>query len=537
MRRFVFGLRPRLLIALVLTAAVVLGVAALALLSPLEQRLRSGDEESVLTDVTAALPHYEGIHIDPVTGAPRITKLKAQDAALHKQADAQITILDSHLQLVDQSRGNDVDIPTDWTDVGTALATGLPNRALRGDDLYVAQPLNIGGRLYGLALRRRLTYVATAVNTVQNAFLKAAAVGLLVAILLGVGFSSTLLRRLERLRDATRELESAGPDAVPPHDPSRDEIGELTRTFAAMQLRLGRQEAARRAFVATASHELRTPLASLDGLLELLNDDLDADHLDLEDARDRAARAKEQIRRLSALANDLLDLSRLDAQVELRTEPLELRELCRAVAAEFDLRARDAGVLLDVRQPPRPCWATGDPGSVARIIRILIDNALRAAPRGSTIEVSTAIADEWSTATVSDSGPGVPDEERELIFERFQRGSSTAGLSGFGLGLAIGRELASRMGGRLELLARPSRTPADPTAAHYGREARRPALAAATAVPAAGATAAAVCGAEGVEGARHPADSGGALHADGPGASFKLWLPVADMTADGSTGA
>src|SRR6202166_2894990 len=107
-----------------------------------------------------------------------------------------------------------------------------------------------------------------------------------------------------------------------------------------MHSRLRQQEDARRAFVATASHELRTPLTSLDGMLELLADDLEREPIDLTDARERVARARQQSRRLASLASDLLDLSRIDALFALRREPVELTETARAVAAEFDSRAR-----------------------------------------------------------------------------------------------------------------------------------------------------------------------------------------------------
>jgi signal transduction histidine kinase len=95
-------------------------------------------------------------------------------------------------------------------------------------------------------------------------------------------------------------------------------------------------------------------------------------------------------------------------------------------------------------------WALGDPGSVARIVRILLDNALRASPEGAEITV-TLHDGSRAALSVCDRGPGVPIEERELIFERFQRGRATGGEAGFGLGLAIGRELAERMGGELVL--------------------------------------------------------------------------------------
>jgi signal transduction histidine kinase len=220
-----------------------------------------------------------------------------------------------------------------------------------------------------------------------------------------------------------------------------------------MQTRLRRQEDARRAFVATASHELRTPLASLDGMLELIADDLEAEPVDLDDARERLARAKEQSRRLANLATDLLDLSRLDAAIDLRSEPIELVELARAVAAELELRARTRRVTIEIVPAAQNSWGLGDPGSVARIVRILLDNALRVAPADSVITIGVAEHDNRVAVTVHDAGPGVADNEADSIFERFQRGSGRAGEGGFGLGLAIGRELATRMQGNLELLA------------------------------------------------------------------------------------
>ena len=122
-----------------------------------------------------------------------------------------------------------------------------------------------------------------------------------------------------------------------------------------MQEELRRQEAARRSFVSTASHELRTPLTMLQGTMELLDEDL-RDGVDLEDAQEQVASARRELRRLSVLASELLDLSRLDADVQLRSEPVELGEIARAVAAEFALRAGERGIELEV-DSPGPCWA------------------------------------------------------------------------------------------------------------------------------------------------------------------------------------
>jgi signal transduction histidine kinase len=209
-----------------------------------------------------------------------------------------------------------------------------------------------------------------------------------VAVLLAAGLSSTLLRRLGRLRGAALRITEAGPDSTPmPHDERRDEVGDLARALARMQEELRRQETARRAFVSTASHELRTPLTMLQGTMELLEEDLSAIRPDLPDAQEQVATARRELRRLSALAGELLDLSRLDAAVPLRSEPVELGEVARAVAAEFELRARERDVVVDVVPPEGPCRGRGDPDAVARVVRILLDNALRYGPSGEAVRV------------------------------------------------------------------------------------------------------------------------------------------------------
>lgn len=446
------GLRPRLLGALLLSSAVTLAVAALALLSPLEQRLRHDGEASVVTALNSSHTEFSEITVDPTTGHLDASEVETAVAALRRRSQASVTLLDTQLDVVYSGPNTTLNVPDYYGQVRRALQTHKRVQTLMGNNLIVAYPLKIAEQQFVLVLTRRLDYVSSAFNVVRSAFIKGAAAGLLIALLLGLGLTSTLLRRLERLRNATRELERRGADAKElPLDGRHDEIGELARAFARMQSRLRGQEEARRAFVATASHELRTPLASLEGTLELLQDDLTEGQIDVEDARERTARAREQSRRLSQLASDLLDLSRLDAEVRLRSEPLELGELCRAVAAEFELVAAARELAIAIEPFRQPCWAQADPGAVARIVRILLDNALRIAPAGSTVTLDPQARGTWAEIAVSDVGPGVPSEERELIFERFQRGSATGGRSGFGLGLAIGRELATRMGGALQL--------------------------------------------------------------------------------------
>lgn len=459
-RRPRIGLRPRLLIALVATSAVTLLVAALTLLSPLQSRLREQTVESLRGAVLASRPGLEAIVDDG-----NVERIDRAARTLRNRTDARVYIAPPSGRAALEAGGAPI---YDTEPARPAPAADLVDRTLNegGEQQVVSgDTATFAVRLFRperradrpravigvLVAEKQLTDVADTVDRVRTAFLTAAGAGLFVAVIVGVALATAIGRRLRRLRAAALRVTRQGADAPVPRDAGDDEIGDLARALATMQQALRRQEASRRAFVSTASHELRTPLTSLQGTLELLEEDLSNGRLDLDDAQRQVERARGELRRLGRLASELLDLSRLDAAVPLRVEPVELAELTRAVAAEFEIRARDLGIRLDVVPPIGPCWARGDPGAVARVVRILLDNALRYSPRGETVTLEAEYHGAHATVFVTDRGPGVDPAERERIFERFERGSANASEGGFGLGLAIGREMAQRMDGHLDL--------------------------------------------------------------------------------------
>jgi signal transduction histidine kinase len=454
------GLRGRLLLALVLTSAVTLAAAAAVVLGPLQQRLRDQSTDSLRAAVLAARPRFEEA-LARRSAVEREIALGSEAFELSDQTAGRVLVTDLALTpasaeesppgfLADSESGP----PPRQAFLAAVRTLNRQQTVLdvRGDDLAVGVPLYRNGGVVGAVVaRRRLTEVGNAVEEVRNALLAAAGVGLLVAVALAFLLASTLLRRLGRLRAAALRISAEGPDVSMPRDTGHDEVGDLARALARMQEELRRQESARRAFVATASHELRTPLTMLQGTMELLAEDLEEARPDVPDAQRQVATARRELQRLSTLAEELLDLSRLDAAVALRSEAVELGELARAVVAEFGLRAGERDTAIEFVPPTGQCWGRGDPDAVARVVRILIDNALRYGD-GDAIRVT---AGEAATVEVADRGPGVPAEERDRIFERFYRGRVRGSEGGFGLGLAIGRELAERMGGTLTLADRP----------------------------------------------------------------------------------
>ena len=218
---------------------------------------------------------------------------------------------------------------------------------------------------------------------------------------------------------------SVGPVAEFRPESGRDEIGDLSRTFAYMQTRLREQEQARRAFVATASHELRTPVGVAAG------DARPADRRPrrrtgstLDDARQQARRADEQAAGSRSWPAICSTSAGIDAGVAAarragrarRGAAVGRRPSSRSALAERRL-ARSTS-----RASTR--WAVGDPGSVAQILRILLDNALRHHRRRPAVVASRIVRGRAGPViAVHDHGPGVAAEERERIFERFARGA------------------------------------------------------------------------------------------------------------------
>jgi signal transduction histidine kinase len=440
MRRLPVGLHARLVLALVATGVLTLAVAALTLLTPLERQLRRDEIESVVRQASFARDSLA--RLDPKELPAGSREVHSVLRSLGRRANTQVSLVDARGRVV---AGTDVDPGEPSTAAAQAIAANRVVEQVAGDDLRIGVPVRTEAGRYGLEMRKTLDDVSAAAAVVRRAMTTAAIAGLGVALLVGVGLAGRLVRRLRALRNATLKVAQLGPVIEMPPDHTRDEIGDLSRSFAVMQERLREQEEARRTFVGTASHELRTPLTSLRLMLDLLHEELGNPEFTVEAAREQVDQARAQSDRLGALAAQLLDLSRLDAGVPLRRELIELREESRAVIAEFAARSAETGRAVKLHGDGA-VWVTADPGAVAQILRVLLDNALRFAPTGTPVEVTLTDGAE-AALRVSDRGPGVPAAEREEIFERFRRGSTTGGSGGFGLGLAIARELARRMEG------------------------------------------------------------------------------------------
>jgi len=278
--------------------------------------------------------------------------------------------------------------------------------------------------------------------------------GIVLGLVLVVGYFAAWLfaRRIRRLERATERIASGHFDE-PIVDRGQDEVGEVARAFERMRQRLSQLDRARREFIANASHELRTPLFSLGGFLELLHDE----ELDEATREEFLATMRDQVKRLTKLATELLDLSRLDAgHIDLEREPVSLAATARLVADEFGAVARQTQHELTV-EADEDTVAVGDEQRVVQVLRSLVENAFVHTPPGTHVVLRAERARGGVALSVEDDGPGVPPEQLAHVFERFYRGDGSRA-SGSGLGLAIAHELAIAMDGTLGGESRPGRT-------------------------------------------------------------------------------
>jgi signal transduction histidine kinase len=277
--------------------------------------------------------------------------------------------------------------------------------------------------------------------------------GLVVTQILAHGMTSPL----RELTEAARAM-AKGDYSTQVTVSSRDEVGDLARAFTLMAEDLAQTDALRREMIANVSHELRTPVAALQAELENMVDGVtppDAETLDL---------LLTQTRRLGRLVTDMLDLSRLDADVvELAPEEVGVEDFLDDAVAAAKLVASSANkrVAFAVEVRPRTLRMTVDADRLHQVAANLLSNAIRHSPDGSIISITAQGVGKAIQIDFQNQGPPIPVEDRERIFERFERGnigrSATAASSGgTGLGLAIARWAVRLHAGSLKVVDSPS---------------------------------------------------------------------------------
>ncbi|WP_121159313.1 sensor histidine kinase [Micromonospora pisi] len=368
-------------------------------------------------------------------------------------AEVRVQVVDAHSRITAASINADRLVPMLDRDkiagIRDRSGTYIPGRQLgvTGPVRVVAVPAGPPGDPQTVLVAKSMSDVTHSLKLVRTVLTIGFPLLLVLLAVVAWRVIGATLRPVEALRAGAEEITGGTRPGQLPVPASRDEIHRLAVTLNGMLDRLEAARLRQRAFVADAAHELRSPLANMRTQLEV------AQHLG--GRTDWAAVADDLLadtNRLSRLVDDLLLLARADDGVprpRRASGPVELVELLSGVAQRYPSPP--------VRVTPTavPAWTEGEPDALSRVVANLLDNAVRHAA-GEV--VLTVVASEradpgFHLVTVTDDGPGIPESDRERVFDRFTRldDARTRDAGGAGLGLAIVRELVRRLGGTVRL--------------------------------------------------------------------------------------
>jgi two-component system OmpR family sensor kinase len=316
----------------------------------------------------------------------------------------------------------------------------------------LSAPIKVGDATYAIQVAGSLDDASAALRSARLLFLISSAAILVAVGVAGALLAWAILRPIDRIVSRARMMGASALTERLPHPGGRDEMARLVETLNEMLGRIEQVFDAQRRFTADASHELRSPLSRLRAELEVT----------LRRPRNRTEYEEtlrsclSEVERLSRLTEELLTLARLDAgeAQEIPTQSAPLAPILEEVVTRMasDALRGSVKILLDV---PAELTINVAPATAALVVANVLDNAVKFSPPGSEVRIRASIEDGAVIVSVSDSGPGVAEEEIPRLFERFYRGSAArrTEVPGTGLGLAISRILAESQGGSVSVMS------------------------------------------------------------------------------------
>ena len=449
------GLRVQVALAIALLTAVAVGLSFVALYRGTGSRLR----DRIDSDITTQVAEWEQLRGRSDLSTPRQVERTARrfiasqryhpdsrifiiDVAGGRPVTNQPRILERELEREEREEesGEQEGVPDGLVDAPDGLATVSIEEA--GKMRVVTQPIDYEGRRVGtLHVADPLTSVEEAQDSLLRTFAEVGSLALLLAVAAGVWIATLIARPLRRMARVAAAVDAGDMSQRAGSAAARGEVGVLAAAFDRMLERLERTFERQRDFVSDASHELRTPLAVLRAQVELLDREAD------EQARHEGARVLlRRLDELDRLVGDMLTLASAEAGRLLQPRPIDLadffedlrRDLPLFGECDFHLEALD-GVL------------EADPDRLTQVLRNLVRNAVAHTQPGDRITIAARARDGRLELSVRDSGPGIPPDQLEHIFERFYRADAgrARDRGGSGLGLAIARAIAEAHGGRI----------------------------------------------------------------------------------------
>jgi signal transduction histidine kinase len=321
--------------------------------------------------------------------------------------------------------------------------------------LYQFQPLGGGEVLLLAAPRPRTQLLSIFRDEVMGPFLRTGLVALVLALVLSFWIARWVSSPLRQLAAGARDVSKGAYHPVSIEGP--DEVKELGGAFNEMVSRVQSSQESQRDFVANVSHELKTPLTSIQGFAQAI---IDGTVDSTQDVLQAAEIIHGEAGRMYSMVQDLLDLARLDSGAQiLRYEPVDIANLLKEMLEKFQPAARQAQIHLSAEIGNLPKLA-GDQDRLSQVFSNLLDNALKYSPPGGDVSLRAKQEEGRIDISVADSGPGIPPEEADRIFERFyqvDKARPGGRRRGVGLGLAIAREIVEAHQGKISIENQPGK--------------------------------------------------------------------------------
>lgn len=349
------------------------------------------------------------------------------------------------------------------------LMQQMPKNYLTDEDVHILTQADKDGKSYFLLL----SLPASAMKQGEVYFLIRKVSSLLtltiplilafaLPILLAIWLFFSINRRIRKLNRALNQLNIQNDSpAIELADPSKDELGQISRHYNAMAHRIRSQfaeiqqfESKRKLLLSNLSHDLRTPLTTMLGYAEMIRT---GNYIDQTELQARAKIILQRCRYMDKLLDQMLDISRLDTDdLTLRLANHNLSEIVRKIAVEYIMILDGDQILLDVDAPDEDIYISIDAPLIERALRNLLDNAIRYGKDGRYLGIGLTADEQSVNMIVKDKGKGIPPKHQAHIFERFYRVDSGRKGEGLGIGLAIVKDIALAHQGNVEMSSTPN---------------------------------------------------------------------------------
>ena len=308
-------------------------------------------------------------------------------------------------------------------------------------------------RLAFFAIHRpRLQIITIFRDQYLGPLIQAGIIALIAAFFLSLIMAKWINAPLKRISQEARQVADGDARPIPLKGPV--EVRHLASSFNDMTCQVQATQHSQKDFIANVSHELKTPLTSIQGFAQAIRDGTALSEDDLHQAADVI---ESEAIRMNRLVEDLLTLEKMDAgSVLFKMQIFDINELLCAADLKFRSRADDAGIDLQIKHPKEEALITGDADRLMQVLDNLLDNAIKFTPRDGRISVSSQIIGKEMVIHVVDTGQGIPVSEQQRIFERFyqvDKARPGGEWRGYGLGLAISKQIVETHGGSLSVIS------------------------------------------------------------------------------------